>query len=163
MKAHNRRRAGHDREDQRAAPHSGDAQAAFDDSPGEVQMRIYRMSFVAGLAIGFVAGTRAGREKYEQMVKLARQTADNPSVQQAAGAMQAQATELLSAATKAMHDKAPQLAHVLEDHIPALRHKNGHDGSSSYSGSESGTDRPFATTSDSSAGSARPGSPRPPR
>ena len=27
----------------------------------------YRATFLAGLAVGFVAGTRAGRERYEQM------------------------------------------------------------------------------------------------
>ncbi len=107
-------------------------------------MRLYRMSFVTGLAIGFVAGTRAGREKYEQMVKLARQTADNPQVQQAAGAIQAQATGLLSTATKTVHDHAPQLAHMLEEHIPGLRHGNGHKAPST----NGGTDRPFVATSD---------------
>jgi hypothetical protein len=119
-------------------------------------MRLYRMSFVTGLAVGFVAGTRAGREKYEQMVKFARQTADNPSVQQAAGAIQAQATDLLNTATKKMQDRAPQLAHMLEDHIPGMRHKNGHDGSSSE-GQEKPEARPYVSATESSKARPAPG------
>jgi hypothetical protein len=118
-------------------------------------MRLYRMSFVTGLAIGFVAGARAGREKYEQMVKFARQTADNPSVQQAAGAIQAQATDLLSTATKKMQDRAPQLAHMLEDHIPGMRHKNGHDGSAT--GQETAQARPYASATEGTKSGPQPG------
>jgi FAD/FMN-containing dehydrogenase len=51
----------------------------------------YRFIFFTGLGIGFVLGARAGRERYEQMRKLARKLADSPAVQQAAGALQAQA------------------------------------------------------------------------
>jgi hypothetical protein len=125
-------------------------------------MRFYRISFVTGLAVGFVAGARAGREKYDQMVKVARQTADNPQVQQAAGAIQAQATGLLSTATQQLHDRAPQLAHMLEDHIPVLRHRNGHDGSSVSSGPDAAAGRPYAATashgSQASHGSTKPSS-----
>ena len=51
----------------------------------------YRFTFFAGLAVGFIVGARAGRERYEQMKKLARKAADSPAMQQAAGAAQAQA------------------------------------------------------------------------
>jgi len=51
----------------------------------------YRIAFIVGLAVGYVLGTKAGRERYEQLQKMARQVRDNPSVQQAAGAVQAQA------------------------------------------------------------------------
>ncbi len=59
----------------------------------------YRATFAAGLAAGFVIGTRAGRERYEQMKKLARRAADSPAVQQAAGAAAAQATGIAKTAT----------------------------------------------------------------
>ena len=42
-----------------------------------------RVTFLAGLAVGFVAGARAGRERYEQMVKLGRKAVENPTVQKA--------------------------------------------------------------------------------
>lgn len=43
-----------------------------------------RLMFVAGLAVGYVLGTRAGRERYEQMRKSAQQFAQNPAVRNTA-------------------------------------------------------------------------------
>jgi hypothetical protein len=54
-------------------------------------MHLYKVTFVSGLAAGYVLGTRAGRERYDQMRKLVRSAADSPAVQQAAGVLQAQA------------------------------------------------------------------------
>ncbi len=93
-------------------------------------MRLYRVSFVAGFAAGFVAGSRAGREKYDQMVKLAKSTAENPTVQQAAGVIQAQAASLAStAASKVggqLQEKVPQMAQnaarSVTGRIPGLKH-----------------------------------------
>ncbi|HEX9623809.1 MAG TPA: hypothetical protein VF979_05480 [Streptosporangiaceae bacterium] len=55
-------------------------------------MRFYRITFVGGLAIGYVLGAQAGRERYEQLKQLARKAAESPAMQQTAGALQAQAT-----------------------------------------------------------------------
>ncbi|WP_330457702.1 YtxH domain-containing protein [Streptomyces sp. NBC_00820] len=44
----------------------------------------YRLTFVAGLALGYVLGTKAGRERYEQLKKCARQVAQNPAVRNTA-------------------------------------------------------------------------------
>ena len=44
----------------------------------------YKLTFVAGLALGYVLGTRAGRERYEQLRKSARQVAQNPAVRNTA-------------------------------------------------------------------------------
>ena len=38
-----------------------------------------------GLVIGYVLGSKAGRERYEQIVRLGSKIADNPAVQGAAG------------------------------------------------------------------------------
>jgi hypothetical protein len=66
----------------------------------------YRVVFFAGLGIGFVIGTRAGRERYEQLRRLARKVADNPSVQQAAGVLQAQAAGYAKTAGGKVADRA---------------------------------------------------------
>ena len=50
----------------------------------------YRLTFIAGLALGYVLGTRAGRERYEQLKKSARQFAQNPAVRNAAESAAAQ-------------------------------------------------------------------------
>jgi septal ring factor EnvC (AmiA/AmiB activator) len=55
-------------------------------------MRAYRITFVGGLAIGYVLGAQAGRERYEQLKRLARKATESPAMQQTAGALQAQAT-----------------------------------------------------------------------
>ena len=97
-------------------------------------MRLYRLSFVAGFAAGFVAGTRAGREKYDQMVKMAKAAAENPTVQQAAGTIQAQASSLASTTAQKvgsqLHDKLPPLAHsaahTVADRIHGVRHRDSH-------------------------------------
>ncbi|HUJ04820.1 MAG TPA: hypothetical protein VLX31_01795 [Streptosporangiaceae bacterium] len=65
-------------------------------------MRFYRITFVGGLAVGYVLGAQAGRERYEQLKQLARKAADSPAMQQTAGALQAQA----SATAKTARDKA---------------------------------------------------------
>lgn len=75
----------------------------------------YRVTFLAGLAAGFVVGTRAGRERYEQMKRLARKAADSPAVQQAAGTAVAQATGLAKTATSALSDKVQQRSPALAD------------------------------------------------
>ncbi|MDA0637639.1 YtxH domain-containing protein [Nonomuraea sp. MCN248] len=54
----------------------------------------YRMPFVMGLAVGYVLGSRAGRERYEQIKRTAQRVADNPRVQEAAGVMGAKASKV---------------------------------------------------------------------
>jgi hypothetical protein len=55
-----------------------------------------KLMFLAGLGAGFVLGTRAGREKYEELVKTARKMRENPTVQEAAGVVQEQANKIVS-------------------------------------------------------------------
>ncbi|MBW1600996.1 YtxH domain-containing protein [Streptomyces sp. JJ66] len=40
----------------------------------------YRLTFLTGVAVGYVAGARAGRERYEQLRKKAQRFAENPAV-----------------------------------------------------------------------------------
>lgn len=64
-----------------------------------------KFSFLAGLGVGYVLGTRAGRERFEQIVGKARQVWESPSVQEAAGVVQAQATK----AAGTVQDQATKL------------------------------------------------------
>ncbi|HKE64513.1 MAG TPA: hypothetical protein VKB59_07650 [Micromonosporaceae bacterium] len=54
-----------------------------------------KMMFLVGAAAGWVLGTRAGREKYDQMMATARKAMDNPTVHETTGQLQAQASKLL--------------------------------------------------------------------
>ena len=99
----------------------------------------YRISFLAGLATGFVLGARAGRERYDQLVKAAKTVAEHPAVQQAAGTVQAQAAGLAATAGTKISDevrnRVPQLAKTAKDkvseHAPG---RHGHDGSQGTGG-----------------------------
>jgi len=118
-------------------------------------MQRYRITFLSGLAVGFVLGARAGRERYEQLKRLGRRVADSPAAQQAAGAVQAQAAGLAKAArervTNELHDRVPRMAGTARDkfgdHVPGLRHRNGSSRhSAGNGGAEAADDRPVAAT-----------------
>jgi len=64
-----------------------------------------KLLFLGGLAAGFVLGARAGREKYEELVRAARRVKDNPTVQEAAGVVQEQASRLVSGGKEMVTDK----------------------------------------------------------
>ena len=56
--------------------------------------------FASGAAVGYVLGTRAGRQRYEEIVANARKLWEHPTVQEAAGVVQAQATHLYDEGVK---------------------------------------------------------------
>jgi hypothetical protein len=53
-----------------------------------------KLSFLLGGAVGYVLGARAGRERYEAIVRLARRVGGSQTVQSAAGVLQAQVDEV---------------------------------------------------------------------
>ncbi|MFE6846333.1 YtxH domain-containing protein [Streptomyces sp. NPDC057686] len=65
----------------------------------------YKVTFVVGLALGYVLGTRAGRERYEQMKKSARGIAQNPAVRNAAESAGQTGREYAGKAFAAVSDK----------------------------------------------------------
>jgi hypothetical protein len=107
-------------------------------------MAKYRISFLTGLVTGFVLGARAGRERYDQLVKAARSVTEHPAVQQAAGAVQAQAAGMANAAgtkiSEGVRGRVPQLAKTARDkvgeHVPGHRHSEPGDGDQHGSGHE---------------------------
>ncbi|MET7465995.1 YtxH domain-containing protein [Nonomuraea sp. NPDC005501] len=77
----------------------------------------YRMTFAVGLAVGYVLGSRAGRERYEQIKKMAQRLSDDPRVQEAAGVVGAQVSKVAGVARE-------RVGGTLQDKIPFL---GGHD------------------------------------
>jgi hypothetical protein len=65
----------------------------------------YKLTFVAGLALGYVLGTRAGRERYEQLKKSARQVAQNPAVRNTAESAAQQGRQFAGKAYHAVSEK----------------------------------------------------------
>ena len=67
----------------------------------------YKATFVLGFAAGYTLGAKAGRERYEQIMRAARGLSESPTVQSAAGVLQAQATTLVGSAKQAVVDRLP--------------------------------------------------------
>jgi hypothetical protein len=63
-----------------------------------------KILFVAGLAVGYVVGTRAGREKYEELRSAALKVWNDPRVQ-----------KQVDAAQDFVKDKAPDVAEFVTD------------------------------------------------
>ena len=64
-----------------------------------------KIVFAAGAAVGYVLGTRAGRQRYEQIAGAARQVASQPTVKQALNEVQTQATRAYDAAKTAVTER----------------------------------------------------------
>ncbi|HMA48092.1 MAG TPA: hypothetical protein VKP11_13020 [Frankiaceae bacterium] len=54
-----------------------------------------KISFLLGFGAGYVLGARAGRERYDSIVRRLRAVSERPEVQQAAGLVTAQAGGLV--------------------------------------------------------------------
>lgn len=85
----------------------------------------YKVTFVVGVVIGYVLGTRAGRERYEQIKRATSRFADNPRVHEAAGAMQTKAVDLTGTATHKVAEKLHLGGHDDEVTTPAADRLNG--------------------------------------
>ena len=64
-----------------------------------------RLSFLLGVGVGYVLGSRAGRERYEDIVAIARRVAGSQTVQATAGVVQAQLQELTDQARQRLHGR----------------------------------------------------------
>jgi hypothetical protein len=67
-------------------------------------MRI-KLAFGTGFAAGYLLGARAGRERYEQIVRTAKGVAENPAVQEVAGVLQVQLGEFVRTARRSVTDR----------------------------------------------------------
>ena len=64
-----------------------------------------KTTLLTGLAAGYVLGTKAGRDRYEQIMRAFRQVRENPQVQRTTNQVQSQAGDLASTAKRSMSDK----------------------------------------------------------
>ena len=85
-----------------------------------------RVTFVAGLAIGLVAGARAGRERYDQLMRLTHKVAENPTVRKATAAAGQKAGELASAAGHQAADKLPKITEQAKQGATKVRGQLNH-------------------------------------
>ena len=86
-----------------------------------------KATFLAGFGTGYVLGAKAGRARYEQILRAARAFAANPTVQSTATQLQHQAGDALVTAK----DKATDvIGHKLPEKLPTWRARGGMDDTS---------------------------------
>lgn len=88
----------------------------------------YRAVFLAGAAAGYVLGTRAGRERYEQIMRLSRKVAENPRVQETAGVLREQAGTLAGTAREKLGDKVQAVGGRVQEKVPGMQRHDGPGG-----------------------------------
>jgi hypothetical protein len=76
----------------------------------------YKATFLVGLVLGYVLGTRAGRERYEQMARAARAFMENPGVRRAGSEIQHRGGQMMSTATHKMGEKVGER---VTPHLPS--------------------------------------------
>jgi hypothetical protein len=75
----------------------------------------YRLTFFAGLALGYVLGTRAGRDQYERLRKAARSVTQNPAVRNTAEATAQQTRQYAGKAYHSLRDRRSASAAAEDD------------------------------------------------
>jgi hypothetical protein len=68
-----------------------------------------KLMFAAGVGIGYLLGTRAGRERFDQITGKARQFWQSDTVQEAAGAVQAKAGRLYDTGKQMMTERTQRM------------------------------------------------------
>jgi hypothetical protein len=69
---------------------------------------VAKLSFLAGFGVGYVLGSRAGRERYEQIRRAYAHAKDDPRLQSLAGMAQARADVVLSSLRARMGSETPR-------------------------------------------------------
>ncbi|MGY2701923.1 MULTISPECIES: hypothetical protein [unclassified Nocardioides] len=82
-----------------------------------------KSSLLVGFAAGYVLGSRAGRERYEQIKSGATRLAGNPTVQSAASKAQETVATQAPAVAGAVKEKATSAASAVADKV----HRDGGD------------------------------------
>src|SRR5699024_7034742 len=77
--------------------------------------------FLAGLAVGFVLGSRMGRGPYESLERTARQGADDPQVQRRAAQARGTAGRVAQDAAETAKEKAPEVDSNVQDTVVGAR------------------------------------------
>ncbi|MEP6597913.1 MAG: hypothetical protein ABJB98_00510 [Actinomycetota bacterium] len=71
-----------------------------------------KLAFLVGGAVGYVLGARAGRERFESIVRWARKFTGSQTVQSTAGVLQAQVDDLRHRAkdvvSSKLHNSKPE-------------------------------------------------------
>jgi hypothetical protein len=81
-----------------------------------------KLIFGAGVGIGYLLGTRAGRERFDQITGQAKRFWESDTVQEAAGVVQTQAGRLYGEGKKVVSDQAHKMRENRHDKPGKMRH-----------------------------------------
>jgi hypothetical protein len=81
-----------------------------------------KLIFGAGAAIGYLLGTRAGRERFDQITAKAKRFWENNTVQEAAGVVQTQAGRLYDNSKKMVSDQVHHMRDQRHERQEHQRH-----------------------------------------
>lgn len=84
-----------------------------------------RLAALGALAVGYVLGTRAGRERYEQIKTASRKVAENPAVRKTAQAAGQKAVQLGQAAGDKAAARMPKLTETAKTGASKVRGQLG--------------------------------------
>jgi hypothetical protein len=84
-------------------------------------MKFTRAAFATGILVGFIAGSRAGREQYDRIVKYSRMAVTSPPVQRAGKAISAKATDLAKSAATSASKAADDTAKKAKDRVAKVK------------------------------------------
>jgi hypothetical protein len=69
---------------------------------------VAKLSFLAGFGAGYVLGSKAGRERYEEIKRGYARAKDDPRLQSLAGMAQARADDVLSSIRAQLGSESPR-------------------------------------------------------
>ncbi|GHH87071.1 hypothetical protein GCM10018793_61410 [Streptomyces sulfonofaciens] len=96
----------------------------------------YRLTFAAGLALGYVLGTRAGREQYEKIKQSVQDLAQNPAVRNTAESAAQQSRDLAGRAYHTVSGKVGErMPDAVTGRVRSMRER-AHAGHSGHSGED---------------------------
>ncbi|MFJ9635294.1 YtxH domain-containing protein [Streptomyces sp. NPDC101178] len=89
----------------------------------------YRLTFIAGVALGYVLGTRAGRERYEQLKKSAQRFTENPAVRNAAESAAHSGRDIAGKAYHSVSDKVgDKVPASVAERVRSLKERSSQNG-----------------------------------
>lgn len=110
--------------------------------------------FVVGLGVGYVLGTRAGRERYEQIRKAAEDVWNQPKVQEGVGTVKEFAMSRVGDVSDAVLDGAKKLVKQVSGSQGSTTRSTSSTSASKSSGSTSSGSSSRSAASKSGSGSA---------
>lgn len=108
-----------------------------------------KITFLTGFAAGYVLGTRAGRERYEQISRTAQRVMSNPKVQQTTDAARSTVKTQASGLASTAKDQATGLAGTAKDKVSSKIDERRHSGDQGSDAGEMRTEGFGAPTEDS--------------